>query len=82
MKDLCERIRERLNREAGDGRKPNLDILCCSAEKGLDERNRHKRLGIDEVRWAVLGTCGLESDELGARRKMWDVGDVKILEEE
>ena len=81
LKDLCGSIRETLNREAGDGRKPMLDILCCSAEKGLDERNRHRRLGVDEVRWAVLSTCGLESDEQGQRKKMW-MPDIQIQEED
>ncbi|KAK5130162.1 hypothetical protein LTR08_002416 [Meristemomyces frigidus] len=81
VKDLCGSIRETLNREAGDGRKPMLDILCCSAEKGLDERNRHRRLGVDEVRWAVLSTCGLESDEQGLKKRVW-TQDVKVLEDD
>ncbi|KAK5114409.1 hypothetical protein LTR85_010231 [Meristemomyces frigidus] len=81
LKDLCASIRHRLNEEAGDGRKHALDILCCSAEKGLDERNRHRKLGVDEVRWAVLSACGLECDEQGQRKKMW-VQDVNIVEKE
>ncbi|KAK4545833.1 hypothetical protein LTR36_002397 [Oleoguttula mirabilis] len=81
LKELCGSIRQRLNEEAGDGRKHALDILCCSAEKGLDERNRHRKLGVDEVRWAVLTACGLECDEQGQRKKMW-APDVHVLEED
>ncbi|KAK0270014.1 hypothetical protein LTR35_014480 [Friedmanniomyces endolithicus] len=80
LRDLCGSIRSTLNEEAG-GRDAMVDILCCSAEKGLDERNRHRRLGIDEVRWAVLTACGLECDEHGYRKKGLSK-DIKILEEE
>jgi len=81
LKDLCGGIRRRLNEEAGDGRDSMLDILCCSAEKGLDEKNKHRKLGVDEVRWAVLSACGLECDELG-QRKRGLVEDVRVIEEE
>lgn len=81
LKDLCGSIRQRLNQEAGDGRKHSLDILCCSAEKGLDERNRRRKLGVDEVRWAVLSACGLECDDQGQRKKMW-VQDVNVVEKD
>ncbi|EMC97997.1 hypothetical protein BAUCODRAFT_120910 [Baudoinia panamericana UAMH 10762] len=60
LQDLCGSIRQGLDREVGDGRKAALDILCCSAERSVDDANRHRKLGVDEVRWAVLNACGLE----------------------
>lgn len=81
LKDLCSSIRQRLNHEAGDGRNSMLDILCCSAEKGLDENNKHRKLGVDEVRWAVLSACGLESDDLGQKKKGW-VQDIRVVDED
>ncbi|KAH9816349.1 50S ribosome-binding GTPase [Teratosphaeria destructans] len=76
LKDLCGTIKERLENEAGDGKSNNMDLLCCSAEKGLTEKNRREKLGIEEVRWAVLAACGLECDAEGNRRKIW-VQDVQ-----
>ena len=82
LRGICEGIRERVDAEAaGSGRKLQLDVLCCSAEKNLDERNRHRRLGVDEVRWAVLSACGLECDESGNRRK-GSVQDINVISEE
>lgn len=82
LRDLCGSIRQRLDMEAGDGRQSMNDILCCSAEKGLDERShKHRKLGVDEVRWAVLTACGLEVDEFGQRRRV-RVEAVNVLEEE
>ncbi|KAK3109482.1 hypothetical protein LTR53_017227 [Teratosphaeriaceae sp. CCFEE 6253] len=80
LKDLCGSIRQRLNEEAG-GRDIMLDVLCSSSEKGLDETSRHRKLGIDEVRWAVLNACGLECDEQGKRRKA-SIEDIKIQDED
>ncbi|KAK3642883.1 hypothetical protein LTR56_010480 [Elasticomyces elasticus] len=85
VRDLCTGIRRHLDQEAVKaghrGRDTLLDILCCSSEKGLDEKNRHRKLGIDEVRWAVLSACGLECDEQGNRKKML-MRDIKILEDD
>lgn len=81
VKDMCSSIRRQLDEEAGDGRESRMDILCCSAEKGLDEKNKHRKLGIDEVRWAVLSACGLECDEEGNRRRHL-IQDVDILEDD
>lgn len=42
------------------------EILACSAEKALDGR----KMGIDEVRFAMLRACGLEMrDEAGVERR-------------
>ncbi|KAK5706101.1 hypothetical protein LTR97_001087 [Elasticomyces elasticus] len=85
LRDLCTGIRRHLDQEAVKaghrGRDTLLDILCCSSEKGLDEKNRHRKLGIDEVRWAVLSACGLECDEQGNRKKVL-MRDIKILEDD
>ena len=51
--------------------------MCCSSEKSLDEKNKTKRIGIDELRWSILTACGLEKS-FDLKR----VADVKILEAE
>ncbi|KAI7089182.1 hypothetical protein KC356_g2707 [Hortaea werneckii] len=81
LKDLCAGIRQRLNEEAGDGREHLLDILCASSEKGLDERSKSRRIGVDEVRWAVLSACGLECDEHGQRKTAPPPQDITVLDE-
>ena len=69
VKELCGDIRRRLDEEAGDGRQSVMDVLCCSAEKSLDEKRKHRKTGIDEVRWAVLSACGLDCDMEGNKRR-------------
>lgn len=66
--EMCEKMRRRLDAEAGDGRKRDVDVLCCSSEKSLEGMSRFKRIGIDEVRWAALSACGIEVDEMGRRK--------------
>lgn len=68
LREMCDGIRRRLDAEAGDGRKAGVDILCCSAEKNLERGGGSKRIGIDEVRWALLSACGIECDEFGRRK--------------
>ncbi|TKA34108.1 hypothetical protein B0A50_00088 [Salinomyces thailandicus] len=82
LREVCGDVRERINQEAGDGRSHLMDILCASSEKGLDKANRHSRLGVDEVRWAVLSACGLECDDQGQRRSMSLLDDINVLEED
>jgi GTP-binding protein len=36
----------------------SLDLLCVSAEKNLNGR----AIGIDELRWSIMGACGIEVD--------------------
>lgn len=81
LRQMCEGIRQKLDAEAGDGRKAGVDVLCCSAEKSLERSGSGgtKRIGIDEVRWAALSACGIECDEFG-RRKGIGVGEVLIQE--
>ena len=52
------------------------DLMCCSSEKSLDERNKARRIGIDELQWSILTACGLENS-LDVKRAV----DVKVLEE-
>lgn len=66
--EMCREIRQRLDTEAGDGRRRDVDVICCSAEKGLDRSGGTKRIGIDEVRWATLSACGINCDEMGRRK--------------
>ena len=81
LHEMYAEIRERLDHEAGDGRRGVVaDILCCSAEKSLHGAGDGK-IGIDELRWAVLSACGMESDGRGQRRKR-GLHDIDVLEEE
>jgi GTP-binding protein len=78
LQQMMHTIRQRLDSEASDGRQGIGDILCCSAEKSL---TRHRKLGVDEIRWSVLSACGMECDAFGHRRKV-SIGDVEVLEED
>ena len=63
LQDTCAGLKDKLNEAAADvgGRSAMLDLLCCSAEKSIDEKGRNRRIGIDELRWSVLTACGLEN---------------------
>lgn len=80
LQDLCSSIRSQLNAEANDGRNAVGDILCCSAEMTF-EGTGHRKMGIDEVRWAVLSACGMESDMSGNRWRT-STEDVRVLEDD
>lgn len=80
LRDLRAGIQQRLNAEIGDRRYTTGDILCCSAEKSM-EGQPHRKLGVDEVRWAVLSACGLESDSMGQRKRS-GVSNMPILDNE
>jgi GTP-binding protein len=84
LKGVCAGIQARLDEEAGMGAGSMQDMLCTSAEKGLEAGNKGRRLGIDELRWAVLAACGLECDEMGQRRKaqVYDMPRAQEDEEE
>lgn len=67
LRQVCNGVAKTLDEEAGaqGGRGSSGDILCCSSEKSLETKGRREKLGIDEVRWAVLSACGLECDSQG-----------------
>ncbi|PPJ54034.1 hypothetical protein CBER1_02963 [Cercospora berteroae] len=76
LRSRCMEIREELDEAAAEeGVRGRMgDLMCCSSEKSLDEKNKTKRIGIDELRWSILTACGLE--------KSFDLMravDVKIL---
>lgn len=77
---VTEQIREKLNAAAGDGRDGVGDIFCCSAEKGLVAHNQ--KLGVNEVRWAVLTACGLESDVHGLKKRRLSASDLSVAEDD
>lgn len=82
LRQLSSSIREEATDGDSRGAMAMGDILCCSAEKALEqERGRRSKLGIDEVRWAVLQAAGLESDETG-QRKRYSANDYRILMED
>lgn len=66
LQDTCAELKDKLNEAAAGvgGRSAMHDLLCCSAEKSIDEKGRHRRIGIDELRWSVLTACGLEGKPL------------------
>lgn len=83
LKVGCDDVRRELKQAFNDGRDVRDDILCCSAEKSLDERSgRRSKLGVDELRWAILSASGLESDEMGMSKRRMKTKDVKQVVEE
>ena len=86
LRVACDDMRGVLREAFDDGRDVRDDILCCSSEKSLDERSGWRaKLGVDELRWAILNACGLESDDMGlAKRKAktTDAKRVKVVERE
>jgi GTP-binding protein len=80
LQGLCAKMRGRLDEEAGDGRQAMSDILCCSSEQSFQESG-HRKIGIDEIRWAALSACGMESDSAGQRRKK-TLDGIKVLDED
>ena len=80
LRDLCAKIRSRLDEEAGDGRQAMSDILCCSSEQSFQESG-HRKIGIDEIRWAALSACGMESDSAGQRRRK-SLDGIKVLDDD
>lgn len=77
LRVACDDVRGTLREAFDDGRDVRDDILCCSSEKSLDERSGWRaKLGVDELRWAILNACGLEIDEkvLAKRKAKTGVG--------
>lgn len=79
LRERCEAVREQLDQAAAEeGVRGRMgDLMCCSSEKSLDEKNKTKRIGIDELRWSILTACGLEKS-FDLKRAV----DVKILQSE
>lgn len=84
LKVACDDVRSTLREAFNDGRDVRDDILCCSSEKSLDERSGWRsKLGVDELRWAILNASGLESDEAGLPKRKVKTKDVKrVIEQE
>jgi GTP-binding protein len=65
LEAVKSRLRAKLNEAAvSEGARDGTalgDIFCCSAEKSIDEGNRGRRIGVDELRWSILTVCGLEN---------------------
>jgi len=99
LPEICRRIKQRLeqdDRDNSDGeplskRKQagataamalTSDVLTCSAEKSWPISSGRK-IGVENLRWAVLGAAGLDCDEDGHRRVMQlDVENWEDEEEE
>lgn len=83
LRVACDDVRQELREAFNDGRDVRDDILCCSSEKSLDERSGWRsKLGIDELRWAILNASGLESDEEGMPKRKTKAKDIKLAPEE
>ena len=74
MRKVCEDVRKKVQPMERRGPEALGEILACSAEKGVEPG---KRLGVDELRWAVMAACGLTG-----RRQRLGKGDLQVLEEE
>lgn len=81
LRELCASIRQRLDDETEDSKQTTGDILCCSAERSLDDRQPNRKLGVDEIRWAVLSACGMESDEFGQRKRL-TLDGINVLDDD
>lgn len=78
LRVACDDVRGTLREAFDDGRDVRDDILCCSSEKSLDERSGWRaKLGVDELRWAILNACGLEVDEKVLAKRKAKTGDGK-----
>ena len=62
MNRTCQEMRGKIQPGNGDGPEALGEIVTCSAEATLDG----KKLGINNVRWAVLAATGLGE----AKRKL------------
>ena len=80
LQELSSTIRDKLDVEAEDGRRGVGDIIYCSAEKTF-EGTGYRKIGVDEIRWAVLSACGMESDASGKRRRQ-TLENITVLDEE
>lgn len=67
VKKKTEAVRAQLKKDVWGGRDAASDILCVSSERSLDEFgiNREK-IGINELRWAILCACGLQESKKAA----------------
>lgn len=64
---ICESMKAKIQPGIGDGPEALGEIVTCSAAATL----RRKKLGINNVRWAVLAATGLSREKKKRRR----VGD-------
>ena len=55
LEEICGQLRSKIQPGVGDGPEALGEIVTCSAETNLNG----KKLGIDNVRWAVLAATGL-----------------------
>jgi GTP-binding protein len=67
LREQCDKIRAKVLPEGKRSASAMSDIICCSSEKSID---KNKRLGLDDLRWAVLKASGLEADEMGRKQSM------------
>ena len=56
LRRICEQVRAKIQPRKSDGPEALGEIISCSADKRLD---RETKLGLDQVRWAVLAATGL-----------------------
>lgn len=55
LRRICEQMRAKIQPSKSDGPEALGEIISCSADKRLD---KEKKLGLDQVRWAVLAAAG------------------------
>ncbi|KAF2434609.1 hypothetical protein EJ08DRAFT_581919 [Tothia fuscella] len=67
LRAICEEVRTRVQPTGNRNSIVLSDILCCSSEKSVD---RGRKMGLDELRWALLQAAGSESTESGKKREV------------
>lgn len=83
LRSLCEDIRKTVQPEDWRGPKALGDILCCSSEKEITGHGLGRgKLGIDALRWAVLGAAGLDCDAHGNPKQAEQYTILEVEEEE
>lgn len=60
LREICEGVRAKIQPGKSDGPEALGEIIGCSADTKLD---KERKLGLDQVRWAVLTAAGLGNEK-------------------
>lgn len=78
LRKIFEKLRTKIQPGKSDGPEGLGEIISCSAEKSLE---RGRRLGINQVRWAVLAATGLNNQSRIFRPSDILIDDIEIQSE-
>ena len=74
LRRVCEELRQKIQPGQQGGPEALGEIIACSAERGLVQE---ERLGINELRWAVISACGLTG-----RKQRLERDDIQNMTED